>query len=258
MHRSLSIYLVALSLLPLLQSKSSTTVQVPSSATSNVNTNKNAKARILINPRRYKYRKLKLWDVGECAGLNTHRKIANCKLHGTKSETFPKPADCGTTSCSSPYTKKGGNTKCGFDGWWIFGKDIFRATTCEYVCEQAYDGYCTECDDGYEGGSANARTASSTCVTCRAGHYCSAGNSDPCPAGKYSTQQGASSSSTCKSCGNADHHCPSGSQQVRGRATLPGSYALKCKNGIDCEDSTICPEGFYCYAGEKYSCPAGR
>ena len=154
--------------------------------------------------------------------------------------------------------KKGGNTKCGFDGWWIFGKDIFRATTCEYVCEQAYDGYCTECDDGYEGGSANARTASSTCVTCRAGHYCSAGNSDPCPAGKYSTQQGASSSSTCKSCGNADHHCPSGSQQVRGRATLPGSYAFKCKNGIDCEDSTICPEGFYCYAGEKYSCPAGR
>jgi hypothetical protein len=110
---------------------------------------------------------------------------------------------------------------------------------------------------------------------CPVGSYCVAGVQTECPAGKYSTQTGATSASACLACpagffcpqGTSDYaanlcsagyYCPEGSSTGTTIACSTGTYSALTgmKSQSEC---TVCPVGYYCLQGSNtpVACPAG-
>lgn len=115
--------------------------------------------------------------------------------------------------------------------------------------------------------------------SCEAGYFCENGTKFQCPGGSYGSSTGLTSSScsglcsagfycppgssvhTAYTCGGANKYCPEGSSAP---LPVPSGYYSVDSNGLDTVDSQhsrsnilICPLGYWCSEGVKYTCPAG-
>ncbi len=106
-----------------------------------------------------------------------------------------------------------------------------------YYCE-ANRSVGTLCPAGRTSGTtAGHTTLSSGCPLCSRGHFCpGAGQSYPCPKGRYGYERGNVNVSDCRMCDPGTHSSSDG--------------AVFCEN---CQAGTYCPG-----TGEKHNCPAGR
>ncbi len=122
------------------------------------------------------------------------------------------------------------------------------------------DSDCIKCPAG----SYNLSQASTSCLTCPAGFFCTGGNhKEACPAGKFQNLQGQNSCSDCEagsfssSGASVCKSCSAGSISDAGAASCnkcsQGTYSL---NGQKCE---ICPEGTFSQnnASSCTPCPLG-